>query len=150
MKQQVSAFMDGELDRDAINAVIAKLREEDEEIRSNWWTYHVIGEALRQDPLCHLQLHQKVLQSLAQEPTVLSPRASKSTWKPRLYVGLAASVTTVALVAWMTTLNSPVAPKVIADSTQVPVEPDVGPYYHYHQGDFRERNFSVSYPSRPR
>jgi sigma-E factor negative regulatory protein RseA len=116
MKPEISALMDGELDKKTSDLVIAKLYE-DEDIRNSWWTYHLIGDALRKEPLSHVALQQKILQSLAHEPPVVHRRLSVA--PKAIGIGLA---TAAGLLAVMTLLVMRGAPNSAApNATPAPV-----------------------------
>ncbi|MCX7151943.1 MAG: sigma-E factor negative regulatory protein, partial [Proteobacteria bacterium] len=46
MKTEISAFVDGELDQDAMQRCLQCLQQ-DERLRQSWDDYHLIGDALR-------------------------------------------------------------------------------------------------------
>ncbi len=63
--------MDGELDGDAADAALARIRES-EELRQDWLAYHLIGDCLRSaHPLSH-NFIDRFAERLAQEPTVVA------------------------------------------------------------------------------
>lgn len=100
MLQDISTLMDGELDDQAAQAALARL-EAAEDLRDRWLVYHLIRDALRREIAFSGDLAPGIGQRLAQEPTVLAPRRSLA---PRLKVAavsLAASVTAIAVVAWV-------------------------------------------------
>jgi sigma-E factor negative regulatory protein RseA len=104
MKESVSALMDGEVgsQEEAQNTLGAM--EQDETLKSTWDEYHLIGDALRNNALLGVNVRQRVVQRLAEEPTVLSPRASScrrgwvdsraATW------ALAASISFATVIGW--------------------------------------------------
>ncbi len=111
--EKISAFMDGELSESESTGHIAHIRE-DAQSRAAWDTYHLIGDTLRGEkmglpPDFNAKLHAR----LADEPTVLAPRARtalKSRVR-RIALPIAASLGGVALVAWMALFNSPFGPQ---------------------------------------
>jgi sigma-E factor negative regulatory protein RseA len=140
MKQQLSALMDGELNRAEAEGLIVKL-EEDQETRRAWSTYHLIGDVLREEHIHRPALETKILSSLAQEPTVLAPRRWDGARNlPRIALAAAASFAAVTAVAWLA-LQDP-APTPAANRSQIAkVEPapqpmapsDVSEYLRAHQ-----------------
>lgn len=107
MKHEISVLMDGELDKDTAQTLITRLKQEDE-LRYHWSTYHLIGDCLRQRRVFPFDLTHRFNQKLSLEPTILAPR--KPVIHNTLVYGLsavAASVTAVALVAWVALQNIP-------------------------------------------
>lgn len=100
MDEKVSALSDGEMGNENASRLIADLRD-DPELRRDWDTCHLIGDALR-GPLSS-PVASRVAERLASEPAVLAPRARAA--PPRHYrrwaVSAVASAAAVALVAWM-------------------------------------------------
>jgi len=102
MKMQISALMDGELDaHEAADVLRALSRDPDQQ--NDWHLYHLIGDALRQEPCLAMDVAARVTHLLAFEPTVLAPvRASRNRprWQ-RPLMAAAATVAGVAVVAWV-------------------------------------------------
>ena len=71
MKENLSAWMDGELDGQQAGQLLPQLKR-DAELRGDWDCYHLIGDALRgvQGP----DLCAKICARLDAEPTVLAPQ----------------------------------------------------------------------------
>lgn len=109
MKERISTLMDGELDDRAAAQVIAALAADREALEA-WHAYHVIGDALRANPLLSEGFTARVAQQIAQEPAVLAPRRFRP--QPRAWYAMAASAAGVALVGWLAfaTHENPVAP----------------------------------------
>lgn len=80
MRQDISALMDGELDDKAAGELIDAMAR-DRDAREIWSTYHLIGDALRENAPVAV-------------PRRLLPQ-------PRTWYALAASVAAVALVGWL-------------------------------------------------
>lgn len=100
MKQEISVLMDGEMFEDEADAFFDKLKR-NPEIRQDWATYHLIGDALRQPDHIHRDLSASFRERLQAEPTILSPR-SRNPQKIRHYaLSAVASVMALAIVAWM-------------------------------------------------
>ncbi len=99
MKENLSAWMDGELSAEQARPLLPQLSR-DPGLRAGWDYYHLIGDALRgvQGP----DLCAKICARLDAEPTVLAPRrsnfAEKLHWK---VLSVAASIAAVAFVGWM-------------------------------------------------
>jgi sigma-E factor negative regulatory protein RseA len=134
MKREVSALMDGELDKKTSSALLAELHRQ-EEIRTCWYTYHLIGDALRKEPLEHAELHHRIIQSLQEEPSLSAPRWNSvarwnfSTPPFRIGVAAAASLAALSIVAWITMQESMVpGPAMLASVPQQAVaDPAVQP-----------------------
>jgi len=109
MKERISTLMDGELDDRAAAQLIAVLGADREALEA-WRAYHLIGDALRANPLLTEGLTARVAQRIAQEPAVLAPRRFRP--QPRTWYAMAASAAGVALVGWLAfgTHEDPVAP----------------------------------------
>ena len=107
MKSEISALMDGELDSIGATEAITQLKKRDE-LRDEWVTYHLIGDALRQSTAV-VDITQQVNARLATEPTVLAPRPPMEHRIKVTALSLAASVAAVAIVGWMSlqTMNPP-------------------------------------------
>ena len=100
--ESISALMDGELDeRDAVRE-LARLKT-DESLRERWDEFHLIGDALRGEPLLTSGFGERLAQRLSEEPTVLAPRrmAPKTRRAATYALSAAASVSAAALVAWV-------------------------------------------------
>ena len=99
MNENLSAWMDGELDAEYARQLPTRLKR-DAGVRGNWDCDHVIGDALRgiQGPdLCG-----RICARLDAEPTVLAPRRRSTVEKAlRVALSVAASVAAVAFVGWM-------------------------------------------------
>ena len=65
--EQISALVDGELDRDEVTRLVRRMKEH-EEHRDAWSTYHLIGEALRGERCLDGTVVQAVVARLDQEP----------------------------------------------------------------------------------
>jgi len=99
MKEELSAWMDGELSGEQAHPLPPQLKR-DAGLRGDWDCYHVIGDALRgvQGP----DLSARICARLDAEPTVLAPqrrnKAAKLIWYA---IEAAAGVAAVAFVGWM-------------------------------------------------
>lgn len=99
---RISALMDGELDGREADTEIARLKT-DAELRSTWDEFHLIGDALRGEPVLLTRFGESMSRQLAAEPTVLAPRRSRTGARrvTTYAMSAAASVSAAALVAWV-------------------------------------------------
>lgn len=77
-RERLSALMDGEADRDLVQAVCRQWRQ-DEDDRAQWHAYHLIGDVLRSEDLGQRSASDAaflagVRERLAREPVVLAPQ----------------------------------------------------------------------------
>jgi sigma-E factor negative regulatory protein RseA len=102
MKDQISALMDDELAPDATEHLITSVKAGGE-CAECWATYHLIGDAMRGNPIFKADFHLRLMQTLEAEPTALAPRefAKRSLVKTPMVWSVAASVAAVAFVGWM-------------------------------------------------
>jgi len=137
MKTKLSALMDGELDAAEATEAIKQLKRTDE-LRSEWATYHLIGDALRQS-VAMPDIAQRVNVQLAAEPTVLAPRLRLLPQKAMVFaLSAAASLAAVAVVGWISfqTIDQSqqnLAANVIAANTSVPAPARMNDYLLAHQ-----------------
>lgn len=113
-REQISALMDGELDEARAQALCAQMKSGE-----NWecWTsYHMIGDALRDECIAQSGFSRRFAERLAAEPTVLAPGQRSlgdtvvpigSTWRStfggrRVQYAMAATamLAAVGLVGW--------------------------------------------------
>jgi len=98
----ISALMDGELEDHEAQRAIASLKAEGP-LRERWDEFHLIGDALRNEPLLSSGFNESFAKRLEAEPTVLAPQ--RSTARPQRIVtyalSAAASLSAAALVAWV-------------------------------------------------
>jgi sigma-E factor negative regulatory protein RseA len=96
----VSALMDGALDRDLAQRALDRVLG-DPQLQQAWRRYHLIGDALREVPLCLKSddISAGVMAAIAIEPTVLAPRPKPRVWQRRAAVAaIAASVASIAVL----------------------------------------------------
>lgn len=101
-RERVSALMDGELELDQIPGLERVMK--DEEARSCWRTYHLIGDVMRGEKAGTVDFVGRVSTALAAEPTVLAPKRPRPSGAARnrmFALSAAASVAGVALVGWL-------------------------------------------------
>ena len=74
-QEKLSAFMDGELDG---NAIIDAIKQ-DEELQAKWQRYHVIRSAMRKEASVapELDITARVAAALEDEPAIVAPKASR-------------------------------------------------------------------------
>jgi sigma-E factor negative regulatory protein RseA len=112
--EEISSFMDGELDAERSARVCGALRESVP--LATWEQYHVIGDLVRGCGNLSPSFHERFAASLDAEPTVLAPprlRPAPATvaW------ALAASVAAVGVVGWEALTTMPVPPAAVATAT---------------------------------
>ena len=100
MNENISAFMDGELEGAAADSAVRALKDDPQALET-WRTYHLISDAMRDTPLLSGGFVARLGERLAAEPTVLAPqRRSEARWT-RVPAAIAAGVAGVALVGWL-------------------------------------------------
>ncbi len=107
---KISALMDGELDDRQAREQLVRLKQ-DEELVGCWHTFHVIGDALRGEPVLSQGFNRRLTDRLNEEPTVLAPQRSAAKRITAYALSAAASVSAVALVGWIAFVNNPFAPQ---------------------------------------
>ncbi|MDO6566188.1 RseA family anti-sigma factor [Alteromonas sp. 1_MG-2023] len=82
-QENLSAFMDGEIDGDAIIEAI----KQDEELQAKWQRYHVIRGAMRKEASVapQLDITASVAAALEDEPAIVAPKASR--WRSIPVIG---------------------------------------------------------------
>jgi len=95
-RERLSALMDGEADRDLVQAVCRQWRQ-DEDDRAQWHAYHLIGDVLRSEDLGQRSASDAaflagVRERLAREPVVLAPQPLLQPEQPREQVEHTAQV----------------------------------------------------------
>ena len=100
MKEQISAWMDGEISIDNAQHLLTSVKSGGKSAEC-WGTYHLIGDAMRGNAQYKPDLTQRIMQQIDLEPTVLAPQAKKSPIKNQTYWSVAASVAAVMFVGWM-------------------------------------------------
>jgi sigma-E factor negative regulatory protein RseA len=105
MKHDISALMDGELEQDAAETMIARLKQQ-EELRGAWFDYHLIGDVMRQTGIVSTDFGERLRGKLALEPVILAPRRSLLQKTKITALSVAASLAAVAVVAWVVLQNN--------------------------------------------
>ena len=125
MKAKISELMDGELEGSDAARTLSALRDEGEG-RQVWRTYHLIGDALRDQSILSQRFSERMAASLAEEPTVLAPAAAARPWRRYLMpaaAGLAAAGF-VGSVAFLVPLQEPsLVPQPVAQIAPVKATP---------------------------
>jgi sigma-E factor negative regulatory protein RseA len=129
--EQLSCFMDGEVDRNLKQAVA----QHDEETRGCWRRYHLIRDVLRDAQPLKLSsgFCDRVMHALENEPVIFCPnriarsRLSAKYLKPVAGLAIAASVAAVTVFSLQTLYLSPSdAPLAVAATVQQPAVPASG------------------------
>lgn len=129
MTQRISDLMDGEV-ADADLDQVWKSVSAEGAARETWETYHLIGDCLRGDApqsgLTRPGSAERLFARLAEEPTVLAPRATSAgaiSGRTRVAFAMAASVATLGVVGLIATRapNPEIAGGQVAVSTPVAV-----------------------------
>ena len=85
MKSKISAFMDGELlKQDATNVI--KVLKEDNDLREEWKTYHLIGDALRHSSRLSTDVSPSINHILKTEPVILLPNTLNNPKREKLRI----------------------------------------------------------------
>lgn len=100
MKSGLSSMLDNELEPDRHRELLIAMRK-DEDLRGAMTRYILIGDALRGYKNLSGDITGEVMARLASEPTVLAPPVQRPTNLLRNAAALAASLTGVAVVAWL-------------------------------------------------
>ncbi len=98
MSEDLSRLMDGDFDDEGLDRAWSRIKAGD--CLGTWSCYHVIGDTLRGETV-HRSSAMMICSELANEPTVLAPRAAG---RPAHRLGFAwaaaATVAAVAVVGW--------------------------------------------------
>jgi len=152
MKDQISALIDDETDMDDAAHLLAALKG-DGELGRCWSTYHLIGDVMRGEPPLRPDFHQRLMQQLESEPTVLAPKSRPQTNKPSFWMSVAASVAAVMFVGWMALqqqAHNPSADNIAPALAQNDVSPEsVNSYLLAHQKTFAGSGMQSAYYVRP-
>lgn len=98
MKAKISALIDGELERHEADGALEALRNEGD-ARDTWRAYHLISDSMRDTRPLSSGFAARIAARLAEEPTVLAPRAKPILEQRRWQLlSAAASVAAVAFV----------------------------------------------------
>lgn len=119
MTNKVSELMDGELDSKEAADIIKQLKKKDSSY-GNWETYHLIGDALRQQSALSIDISQRINDQLQSEPAILAPSTfdkQSSPHKQKKYTFSIAASIAVILAGWLSlqTLDEP-TPIIVVDN----------------------------------
>jgi sigma-E factor negative regulatory protein RseA len=117
--EKLSALMDGELDEHEARRKLALLNEQPE-LQRLWATYHVIGDAMRGEHLLSGRFNGHLARRLAQEPTVLAPQRRPAKKLITYALSAAASLSAVAMVAWVALSTGSVTTALQSQVAQAP------------------------------
>jgi sigma-E factor negative regulatory protein RseA len=117
---KISQWMDGELSGHETREILGRVKQ-DPELNHCWGLFHLIGDVMRGERALSREFEQRVAARLASEPTVLAPRQRFASRFTTYALSAAASVSAVALVAWLALFNNPLAPQ--PELAQVPTTP---------------------------
>jgi sigma-E factor negative regulatory protein RseA len=109
LNEQMSALLDGELKRDEQDRVVSRMIEDDQAQLDRFGRYRLIGDIMRgESTVMAASMRSRVSQALADEPTVLAPRAAPPRWaKPAAGLAVAASVAVAAIAVAPSFLQQP-------------------------------------------
>lgn len=108
MREQVSAFLDGELEQPQVSSVMNAL-EGNEDLRQDWQLYHLIGDVMRGEGASALSISGRVSALLAEEEVLtmkvpvkheVEPQVHQRIAANRAWYSLAASLAGIAFVGW--------------------------------------------------
>jgi sigma-E factor negative regulatory protein RseA len=158
VKEQISALMDGELERREAAGAIGAL-ESAGEAREAWRAYHLIGDTIRDTRMLSAGFSGRVIAAIDKEPTVLAPRPSLLTRPVAMpaWSALAASLAAVGFVGWVAfspseTSKAPEAAVVLPKPTVQEASALVAPpeaandYLRAHQGYSPRNSFQGAAP----
>ncbi len=117
IKEQISAFVDSELDSNEVDALCDELIVNGE-LQAQWEHYHLISSAIRHEISDNVlnDLPQRVSAALMDEPTVLAPKhylpSVHSMTRHIASFAIAASITAVAILG-IQKFTTPVVPEAI-------------------------------------
>jgi sigma-E factor negative regulatory protein RseA len=124
MKSDISALMDDALDEDSQASLFNSINR-DQSLAQVWSRYHLIGDALRGSSGLDIDINDRVLARLADEPTVLAPvhGARRRQRALRYALPIAASVMGIGAVGWIAqALHQPQAVSVAKIQDPVPAQ----------------------------
>ncbi|MCB5184801.1 sigma-E factor negative regulatory protein [Methylobacillus gramineus] len=102
MKSQISALIDADLALEDAEYLYTTLKSGGESSEA-WATYHLIGDAMRGNPVFKADFTERLMAQLDAEPALLVPaaRRKQSIFKSGRIWSVAASVAAVAFVGWV-------------------------------------------------
>lgn len=125
MKNTLSAWMDGELDRRQADPLVAQIKH-DAELRRDWDCYHLIGDALR--GVHGPDLSAGIRERLDAEPTVLAlRRRAKPETLRWAAMSVAAGAAAVMFVGWIALSGTQQEAVQVAVAPAAKVQPAAAP-----------------------
>jgi sigma-E factor negative regulatory protein RseA len=105
MKDQISALVDGELSLDGSEHLLTAVKAGGESAEC-WAIYHLIGDAMRGNPVFKADFQQRIMNRIKDEVSILAPSILASSAKRRFVKtpaiwSMAASIAAVMFVGWM-------------------------------------------------
>ena len=135
MNEQISGFMDGEVDAAQAKQLIAVLQHP--EAQSEWHAYHLIGDELRGISTVSGDFMARFSARLVEEPTVLAPHRFSRPRQRTFALSAAASVAAVGFVVWavlQTGAENTTSGMLVANAPQAELtSANVNPYLLAHQ-----------------
>jgi sigma-E factor negative regulatory protein RseA len=121
VKSKLSELMDGELDAGDAEDIFKHFKNKDD-LRNDWASYHLIGDALRQPSALSVDISQSVSNGLVSEPTIFAPYAPKPR-RHKVFAFSAVAASVVIMVGWLS-LQTPHQPQqtIVADRANVSEE----------------------------
>lgn len=102
IEEQLSAFVDGELEAKEADGLISQILDNDE-LRSRWANYHLVSHSIHAESTNNtIDLSQSISQALSNEPTIFAPQHRKrvmpAAFKQVVGMAIAATVAAVAVL----------------------------------------------------
>ena len=116
MNENISRLMDGEVDSNELDQVCGVLKREDALV--TWTCYHVIGDAMRGSGAPRTGFHERFLKRFAAEPTILAPKAPRTTTVSTWGWAVAATLAAVTVVGWTATSLMDETPAAVAKARE--------------------------------
>lgn len=113
-REQISSFMDGELERGARDFLVRRLSS-DSELSGRWRRYHLIRACMHKDVVQVTDLSARVAQALSDEPELRTQAPGIGWIKPLAGTAIAASVAVAALVSINTSMLERGQPELLAE-----------------------------------
>lgn len=111
---KISALIDGQLDKHEADRQLSLVMRQGE-FRERWDMFHLIGDTLRDECRLSPRFSQRIAERLALEPTVLAPRRRVAGHVAAYALSAAASLSAIAVVAWVAFSDTPlITPQEIA------------------------------------
>jgi sigma-E factor negative regulatory protein RseA len=115
MGEEISRFMDGELEGAEADDVYVRLKLSEE--KSTWVCYHVIGDALRGSARHLPGFAERFAQRMTNEPTVLAPKPRAASPLPFAWAA-AATIAAIAVVGWVAMAMFDTQPTAVAKARE--------------------------------